>query len=335
MNLYALLPLTAFIANVIIGCYIIYKNPKDRLNRLYALVAFSVAIWGLGDFLVFTAVTPAAALYWEKLSTLGSVSVPVLLLHFFLVFTRSKFVSRKIFYLLYIPSLLFGFLNFTTTLIPDSAELNYWGYGIAGGVLYEPFTSYIVVYIIAGLLFCYRFYSKAPSVREKSQAKLLMISIAIPLVGGVITEAVPIILGFKIIPLSSTLSAPTALIIAYAMIKYKLMTITSALAAENIIETMADYLVVADKEKNIALVSDSTIDILGYKRGEIVSKPMNIQGNRTTQRKEIFEEQRNTNLNKGWKKNPRLNKWFCYKGQGLNYRICSTHEGHGRNQQTD
>ncbi|MCD6590865.1 MAG: HAMP domain-containing protein [Candidatus Aenigmarchaeota archaeon] len=224
MNVYTLLPLFAFFANISLGFYILYRNPKGKVNILYALVAFSVAVWSLGDFLVFTSPTPESAIYWDKLSTLGSMLVPVFLLHFFLIFTKSELASKRRKYLLYIPAMLFGFLNFATNLIPDSAELNYWGYGVTGGSLYAPFISYIIIYVFAGLFLSYRFYSKTQSAKEKIQAKLLIVSISISLVGGVVTEAVPTILGFKIMPLTSSLSTLTALIIAYTIIKHKLMT---------------------------------------------------------------------------------------------------------------
>ena len=53
MNLYALLPLTAIFANLILGIYILYRNPKAKLNIIYGLFAFAVAAWSLGTFLDF------------------------------------------------------------------------------------------------------------------------------------------------------------------------------------------------------------------------------------------------------------------------------------------
>lgn len=223
MNVYSILPLVSFLANAILGLYILYRDPKGKLNILYSLIAFSVACWSLGDFLVFTAENPAAAIYWEKLSTLGSAFVPPMLIHFSLVFTKSKIASRKILYLLYVPALLFIYVNFTTNLISGSVELKYWGYWITGGPLYTAFVSYIISYVFACTLIFYRFYFKTRGSKESIQAKLLTISIAVPLVGGTVTEIIPLTLGLENMPLTSTLTAITAFMIAYTMMRYRLM----------------------------------------------------------------------------------------------------------------
>ncbi len=225
MNYYALLPLVAFSANVTLGCYILYMDSKNNVNRLFSLVTFALAIWALGNFFTFTSLTPEAALHWDKLGTLGSSLYPVFLLHFFLVFTKRKFISRKIYLMpLYLPSCFFIFVHFTTNLITESVELVYWGYKSVHGTLYFVLTLYIIGYVIAGFYFCYNFYLKDASAKEKIQAKFLMIAITIPLVGGTITEVISPILGFDVLPLSTTLTTIMVVIIACAIVWYKLMT---------------------------------------------------------------------------------------------------------------
>ena len=116
MNIYAFLPLTAFIANIFLGFYILWKKPKDKLSRLYSLVTFSWAVWAFGDFLVFTSQTPELALQYNIFASVGAALNPIFALHFFLKFTEHRPLSRKLFYVLYLPSLIFIFLAFTTDL---------------------------------------------------------------------------------------------------------------------------------------------------------------------------------------------------------------------------
>ena len=225
MNYYALLPLVAFSANVTLGCYILYMDSKNNVNRLFSLVTFALAIWALGNFFTFTSLTPEAALHWDKLGTLGSTLYPVFLLHFFFVFTKRKFISRKIYLMpLYLPSCFFIFVHFTTNLITESVELAYWGYNSVHGILYFVLTLYIVGYVIAGFHFCYKFYLKEASSKEKIEAKFLMIAITIPLVGGTITEVISPFLKFDVLPLTTTLTTIMVVIIACAIVWYKLMT---------------------------------------------------------------------------------------------------------------
>lgn len=225
MNPYALLPLVAFSANVTLGCYILYMDSKNNVNRLFSFVTFALAIWALGNFFTFTSLTPETALHWDKLGTLGSSLYPVFLLHFFLVFTKRRFISRKIYLMsLYLPSCFFIFVHFTTNLITESAELAYWGYKSVHGIMYFVMALYIIGYVVAGFYFCYKFYLKDASSKEKIQAKFLMIAITIPLVGGTITEVISPFLRFDVLPLTTTLTTIMVVIIACAIVWYKLMT---------------------------------------------------------------------------------------------------------------
>jgi PAS domain S-box-containing protein len=46
------------------------------------------------------------------------------------------------------------------------------------------------------------------------------------------------------------------------------------MAADNIIETMTDYLIVVDKDLNVALANASILDALGKKKEEMEGKPI-------------------------------------------------------------
>ncbi len=224
MNYYALLPLTAFFANIILGCFILFRDPESRLNKLYSFFVFALAIWALGDFITFISLLPGTDLNWIDVSTFGSSLMPAFLLHFLLIFTKRKIISKKIFAtFLYLPGLSFIFIAQTTDLIIGEPEPVYWGYAALPGILYVLLVVYIIGYIAAGLFFCYKFYSETISVKEKTQTKLLIVALSVPLVGGIITEVVPQIIGFKIIPLSTSLTTVTAVILAYAILRYKML----------------------------------------------------------------------------------------------------------------
>ena len=225
MNPYIILPLLAFFANLSLACYVLYKNPTDNLNKLYSLFAFSLATWAIGDFLTFTSRTSEAGLYWNNLILTGACLTVAFLLHFFLIFTRSKLISKKFnILLLYLPGLLIIFLHLTTNLISESAEVAWWGYSIVRGPLYIPYTIYLTGYIIIGFLVCYKSYSNVTLEKEKLQIKLLILGVSVPLIGGIITQIIPVIIGFKMIPLTSTLTTFTTVAVAYGMVKYRLMT---------------------------------------------------------------------------------------------------------------
>jgi len=223
MNPYAIPPLLAFFANIVLAGFVFYRDPKGKLNILYVLVAFAVAIWSLGDFLVFSSPAPESALRWDKLSTFGAILTPALLLNFVLIFTRREFAKKKL-YLIYAPPILLEFVNLTTDFIQASAETSYWGYRILGGVLYGPFIFYMVAYVFVGVWICYHFYLHTKSEKERVHSRLITIAVSIPLAGGILTDVFPRIIGFELMPLTTTLSTFTVVVIAYTIIRHKLMT---------------------------------------------------------------------------------------------------------------
>ncbi len=61
-------------------------------------------------------------------------------------------------------------------------------------------------------------------------------------------------------------------VVGHAIGRYKFMAVTSAAVIGRIIETISDYLVVLDRDKNIVLVNKSILNIIGKERGELVGK---------------------------------------------------------------
>ncbi|MFH1474049.1 MAG: ATP-binding protein [Candidatus Aenigmatarchaeota archaeon] len=276
ISLYSLLPLIAFLSNIILGLFILFRNPKNKLNILYSLVTFSWALWALGDFLVFTASSPIEALNLSKIATIGASLNAILVIHFFLVFTKSKMLSNKKFYSLYLVSLYFIFFTLSTNLISEGAISSWWGYHIIRGILYLPFTSYISGYVIFSIFFAYKYFKGTKSEKEKKLIKILIIATIIPLTGGILSQVIPQILGFEFIRLTTTLTTISAVFIAYSVLKHRLLSITPNIAAKKVLDIMEDYLILVDENKKICYINNLVIKLLGYKKVELVGKPLSI-----------------------------------------------------------
>jgi signal transduction histidine kinase len=225
MNELILLPLVAFLSNTALAIYLLYRNPKSSLSRLYSIFSFTVAIWAMGDFMLLNSSNAGVALLWGSFGRIVSALLPALLLHFFLIFTKSRLASKKLWAIsLYIPALIFIALGFSTTLITKTVEFTQWGYIIVPGSLYIPFTFYMITFVITGIIICFRFLMKTKIPKEKTQAKLIILSLLFPLVGGLATETISPAMGLTAFPLGSSLTTITVLIIGYAINKYRLMT---------------------------------------------------------------------------------------------------------------
>ncbi|MCK9641722.1 MAG: PAS domain-containing protein [Prolixibacteraceae bacterium] len=283
MNIYLILLLIGLIANISLGTYIIGLNPGSWLNRLYALVSMSLIIWTVGDIIFLLASSSTIAMLGDKVSTTGAFITCLFLLNFFIVFTKVRASFPKIFVFLYPLIILFISLELTTNLFVSSVSLTPNGYTILPGILYGLDIAVIALYIIIGLVLSFRFYTRLSSHKERYQALLLIIAVSIPLAFGLITELLPVVIEKNLVPQTSMMTTITAIIVAYTIAKYNLMAITPAMAVNNIIKTMADYLVVIDTNKTVVLVDDSLQEALGKDKTELVGKnlddlPLSLEG---------------------------------------------------------
>jgi PAS domain S-box-containing protein len=116
---------------------------------------------------------------------------------------------------------------------------------------------------------------KTEEISQKRQARVILTTGIITLILGTITDVVLPALNIYIIPpLAGILILIWAMGLVYAITKYGLMTITPAVAAENILATMADSLILINPEKYIIRVNQATLDLLGFKEEELIDKPV-------------------------------------------------------------
>ncbi len=224
MNVFSLLPLIAVFTNISMCCYIYYNGLENKLNKLFILFELALVIWCLGDFFTFISTSTDLALFWNHFALIGACLTVAFLLHFFMIFTKNQFILNKMYLvILYLPVLFFVLTDLTTNIISKSAIPIWWGYYIVRGELYIPYTLYLVLYVIIGFLLCFRYFPKSISKKEKTQTKLLIIAVSVPLIGGIATQIIPVVIGIKMIPLTSILTTITAIIIAYAIVRHKLM----------------------------------------------------------------------------------------------------------------
>jgi HAMP domain-containing protein len=224
MNLYSYLPLTALFANLFLCFYLIYINPKNKLNQLYGLVTFSLAVWSFSNFYMFNSSSTTQALFWNSFGTLGVVFTSIFLFQFTVFFCDIKRLKNKFFLVfLYILGSILVFTQFSTDLFTKEMQPSYWGYVEVPGMLYPVLSLFVILFVVLSIGICYSFYKKTPSDKNKKQAKYVIIAFLIPLIGGFLSQVIPFYINLEIIPLTSTLTTFTALIIAYAVFKFKLL----------------------------------------------------------------------------------------------------------------
>jgi PAS domain S-box-containing protein len=234
-----------------------YENKVARFFSLFAIIAFLAAILTYSLRIAFTLELAADI---NRISATLWAFVFALYAHFALLFTkRERFLANPLSYvLLYLPPSVIGFLFLFTNQMYLRYEI--WNIGIVSipAPLYSLFTLQVAACCLWGIVLLFNFARRTPQRSERHQATLIMIGSFVPLVVGIANDMVlPVLLKSRATP--PTVVFDVALMnffIFLAMRRHALFSISAALAAETIIETMPDSLIVTDLLGRILFINE-------------------------------------------------------------------------------
>ena len=272
------LTFASFIANLSLGLVILSINPKNRLNRIYAVFAFAVTWWSLMKLGQASSDTPERAFLFYQLSAPGWCLLPAVYIHFVAVFIKKNIPvgSRYSIHAMYAICIIFTILLWPRGAMLQGMIRETWGFTHVPGPFYRyAFQPFFLISFIYATIELIRFAHRTKIPAEKARAVLLTAGTMVPLVGGAITNMVLPSFDVHVIELALPLTTVNAAIIAFAMIKYKFLAITVEYAASTIINTMGDSLIVLDLDGKIILVNPATMELLRYKNDRLMSRHIN------------------------------------------------------------
>jgi archaellum biogenesis ATPase FlaH len=239
-NPWAIISLISLIVNAGLGAMVLRKNPSGRLNRVYAIIAFSLSSWGFGDMMLRmvpeSAVDSAnymAGVYYARL-VWGFVMFAIFVIfHFILIILRSKsklLKSKGFIATLYIAGIAYGLVGWFTPYVIRGVRWTWFGYtGDRAGTI--GYTVFLVVYIIL-LLFLtvngVKAFKASKSIIERSQLKLSLLGLVTVIVVGGIGQVLLPVIG-KDIPIANLTALIMGLCFAFNMLKYNLFDIEAHL----------------------------------------------------------------------------------------------------------
>jgi len=281
MNSAVYLSLLATIISINIGFYVLLLNPKKNTNKVFSLLVLFFAIFCFSEFMVRISETKEVASIWGRI---GYIIVPIVSsigLHFSLVFPRVYPNYKNIFtrykyslHFLYLTGII---LAITSSLLISvkNVQLSEWGHRVVLGNSIVIFITWLVFCtFFAALNLMHTYFKKNITIKEKKQIGFLTGGFLIIVIFSLGTNLIPPLFGFSIFPMTTVSLALFSFMVAYSMIRYRLMKLTTAETADVVIDTIADSLFVIDGNKTIINVNKSTLDLLGYTRKELMNVPL-------------------------------------------------------------
>ncbi|MBD3184045.1 DUF835 domain-containing protein [Candidatus Poribacteria bacterium] len=227
MSFWALLSLIPGVSHLALGLYVLIKTPKKALNIVFVLLAMSLAIWSLAEFVHRLDVSPTIAYVFIRISGLGWTYMSSLIAHFALLLCRrEKILKKKITYIiLYLPSTITLILFLFTDLIYEQEPTKlFFGYtALPGSLIWIYFLQYFGYYSVVIYFFIHII--KNGISMERDQASPVFFGSTTFMVLTTATNVLFPHLEISAPELGSTISLIWAVSVSIAVLKYKLFII--------------------------------------------------------------------------------------------------------------
>ena len=234
MTLHQLLPLGAFLLNVILVTLALVRNGGSRLNRVFAYCVGSMAIWNFGSFLLRRAPDEQAAWTAEVIIHAAVALVPAFYYHFVLIFLDATRARRRSLALAYGVAGVFSVLNLIgSPLFMKGVKATYWGWAPAPGPLYLVYTVFLHACMIGGPWLLLRAQRRPDSSFRRNRSRLIVLATLVTLTGGVIDIARFVVARFvpaaeHFYPLGIPANMVFAVLLGISIVRFRLFDVSAA-----------------------------------------------------------------------------------------------------------
>jgi PAS domain S-box-containing protein len=280
MNFLALIFLITSWICFFLGSWVFFQDSRSTLHRLFMALSIIASYLAFMEFGNLQAKNPNIALLALKLTGLWPIGI-ALLFHFVLVVTEnSKPLKNKLTYLLiYSPALAFSILQLTTGLLTGEPVKQHWGwiYGMPDNLLMPALVNgWAIGLAIISIFMCILYDLKTIDHRKKQQARYVLIGICAPTVISILAHVLLAPLQIDLPGLSTAAFVFGITFVGYAIWRYKLFILTPAAAAQGIISTMSDALLLISQRGKILTANQAALTSLGYNEKELIGKSVEI-----------------------------------------------------------
>jgi len=223
---------------VVTSCFLValivyIKAYDDDKKSAFLLVNTATGLWALCLFIFH--IYPIPQIFWLRFSHLAAIFVPVTFIHFVFILLDERSQRKKQLTLFYLVALVLGLLSFTNLSISGVTHKEIMGYHLVPGPVYKVFSAMFFVLMFYGFFLMIKALRKSSGFR-KNQIRYFL-SGSILGFGGAISTFLPLY-NINIPPVGILVVPCYGIILAYAMLKHRLMDIRTIVSKGLIYSTI-------------------------------------------------------------------------------------------------
>ncbi len=271
MTWYALPPLVVGVCMMALGPAVFLRERGSRVSVAFWLMAMTGGLWLAGSVGLLLARHDAVALAWARCEKLPVVFIPTAVYFFTLAIVQRVRQFRYALWGSLAASLFFAWTIFWTPWFVAGIYRYPWGahaqYGALGGLFLVFFSTVIG----ASLYLLGTEVSRSHSRTQQARVKAFFWALAIALLGSVDYLAA---YGVPLYPFGYLPVFLFIIVAARAIWRYQLVDITPAFAAQQIVSTMGEAVLVVDAEGIIRVANGAACQLFGRSAQELVGYPI-------------------------------------------------------------
>jgi signal transduction histidine kinase/uncharacterized membrane protein YhdT len=228
MTFWAIVALFNLISSGFLGILVYLRDRRNEKNISYGLFCLSLSFWSLAYFLWQISANYNQAFFWCKVLMAFATFIPISYLHhiYSLLHETNKYRIRI--NLSYLFGAVSAYLCFTSLFIKGVSAKMIFKFWPDAGPLYFLFLSFWFLFVFLGIFSLVRALLKQNTLISKEQLRYVLIATIIGWTGG--ATNFPLWFDIKILPIGNILTSLYVSIVAYAIIKYRLMDIRLAIS---------------------------------------------------------------------------------------------------------
>jgi diguanylate cyclase (GGDEF)-like protein/PAS domain S-box-containing protein len=259
-------------AMFLLGVLVMVRERGSREAWQFAFLAATICIWLFCFSFMYLAKDERVALTWGKSAYLGITFIPTALYQFVVIVTRSR-RWRLAWAGWAVSALFFAVTASSGALLRDLYQYR-WGFYPHFRWLGAPFLAFFFAMLALSLRELWLDYRQAaPGTTQSVRTRLLLAGFAVAYLGSCDYVAA---YGLPLYPFGYLPVFVFIVIIAETIRRYRLVDLTPAFAAEQILATVADPVIVCDREGRIRFTNAAASIVFGYDASEFAGAPIEL-----------------------------------------------------------
>lgn len=261
LDLLALPPLVTALAILLLGVFTLIRERRSRASWLFLLLTLTIFGWLVGTSGLVAAGNDRAAYLWTKAHQSSVYLIPAALYHFAVSVMGREAQRRRWVALAWAASGAFVVIALTSDWLAGPLHYYAWGYYVRYGWHNLGFLLYFCVMLFAALRQYWQTMRQSqPGTLAQQRARFLLMAFSIGYLGSV--DYLPA----YSVPLYPIGFGPVLAFVglaAWSIRRYHLADITPAFAANQILQTMGDALLVLDRDGLVCLANRAAGELFG------------------------------------------------------------------------